>query len=226
MVRNHIPSSWPKNKPASFIWRSILDTKEVLEKGIKWVIGDGKTVSIWHDWWCGDKPLAISHPGEHTRSTQKVDSLIVDGNWILDEITQYVDEDVLEAIMDINFPTYTQNMDHPIWVGSTNGNFSVDADYDIVNKDSLELKSWKWFWKIKMPQKFKIFVWLIFHNSLATNQLRNRRGIAESDLCPRCNAYSETIKHLFRECDKAKNLWNCIPSCHLMRGDMDTPILD
>ncbi|KAG5515273.1 hypothetical protein RHGRI_036347 [Rhododendron griersonianum] len=46
--------------------------------------------------------------------------------------------------------------------------------------------------------------------------------MATSDLCPRCNTCSENTIHLFRECNKAKELWSCIPSSHLMRGDMDT----
>lgn len=69
-----------------------------------------------------------------------------------------------------------------------------------------------------MPQKFKTL-----HNSLLTNHLLNRRGIATSDLFPRCNTCSENINHLFRECNKAKELCNCIPFGCLMRGNMDNP---
>ncbi|KAG5562418.1 hypothetical protein RHGRI_005227 [Rhododendron griersonianum] len=50
--------------------------------------------------------------------------------------------------------------------------------------------------------------------------------MATSDLCPRCNTCSKNITHLFRECNKAKELWSCIPSSHLMRGDMDTSNCD
>ncbi|GAA0186503.1 hypothetical protein LIER_33791 [Lithospermum erythrorhizon] len=35
----------------SFAWRSILQTREVLRKGCKWVLGDGNTVRIWQDSW-------------------------------------------------------------------------------------------------------------------------------------------------------------------------------
>lgn len=99
-------STWP-NRPASHLWRSIVDTKQVLEKGVKWVIGDGKSVSIWHDWWVGDKPLALYHPGEHTNYAQKVETLIImDGNWVLEEIAQYVDVSTLEAINAINLSIY------------------------------------------------------------------------------------------------------------------------
>ncbi|KAI8550987.1 hypothetical protein RHMOL_Rhmol06G0149600 [Rhododendron molle] len=223
---NHSLQSWPKSRPASFIWKSIVDTKKVLEQGMKWIIGDGKSVHIWHDWWCGDKPLALAFPGEHVNSSQKVETLIVNGNWVLDDIAPYVDVQTLESINAIHIPVYTQSIDHPTWEGSGNGNFSISAAYEIINKDGPDLTGWKWFWKLKMPEKFKTFLWTILHNSLPTNHLRNRRGIATSDLCPRCNTFSENISHLFRECIKAKELWRYIPSSHLLRGDLDTPIQD
>lgn len=82
-----------------------MSTTQILEKGVEWVIGDGKFVTIWHDWWCGDKPLALLHLSERTRSTQKVEALIVNGNLALDEMAQYVDENTLQAINAINLPT-------------------------------------------------------------------------------------------------------------------------
>ncbi|KAI8570479.1 hypothetical protein RHMOL_Rhmol01G0037200 [Rhododendron molle] len=173
---NHSLQSWPKSRPASFIWKSIVDTKKVLEQGMKWIIGDGKSVHIWHDWWCGDKPLALAFPGEHVNSSQKVETLIVNGNWVLDDIAPYVDVQTLESINAIHIPVYTQSIDHPTWEGSGNGNFSISAAYEIINKDVPDLTGWKWFWKLKMPEKFKTFLWIILHNSLPTNLLRNRRG--------------------------------------------------
>ncbi|GAA0146506.1 hypothetical protein LIER_06440 [Lithospermum erythrorhizon] len=35
----------------SYIWRSILQSREVLRRGCKWVLGDGKTIRIWQDSW-------------------------------------------------------------------------------------------------------------------------------------------------------------------------------
>ncbi|KAI8563661.1 hypothetical protein RHMOL_Rhmol03G0126400 [Rhododendron molle] len=223
-LSNHSISSWPRRRPASHTWRSILDTKLVMDKGVKWIIGDGKSVSIWHDWWCGEKPLALSHPGSHTTSSQKVESLIIDGQWALGEIEQFLDMDSLAAINSISLPIYTQGPDHPSWVGSGNGQFTISAAYDIITKSDSDLRGWKWFWKCKIPEKFKTFIWLILHNSLPTNQLRVRRGIDTSELCPRCFTYSESISHLFRECTKAKEIWSTIPSSHLMRGSVETPV--
>lgn len=223
-LSNQSISSWPRRRPASHLWKSILDTKQVIDKGVKWIIGDGKTVKIWHDWWCGDKPLALSHPGIHTNSSQKVECLIMDGHWALGEIAQFLDTNTMEAINSIPLPIYTQGPDHPSWVGYGNGKFSISAAYELINKSESDQKGWKWFWKLKIPEKLKTFTWLILHNSLPTNHLRVRRAIDTSELCPRCSTCSENISHLFRECVKAKELWSNIPSSHLMRGNLETPI--
>lgn len=39
-LSNHTISSWPRNRPASHVWRIIVDTRHVLEKEVKWIIGD------------------------------------------------------------------------------------------------------------------------------------------------------------------------------------------
>ncbi|GMH31437.1 hypothetical protein Nepgr_033280 [Nepenthes gracilis] len=36
--------------------RSLLRTKEVINKGFKWSSGNGKTVKFWLVWWVGDRP--------------------------------------------------------------------------------------------------------------------------------------------------------------------------
>ena len=41
----------------SYAWRSILAARDVLEKGMRWIIGNGKNVKIWEDRWL---PIPIS----------------------------------------------------------------------------------------------------------------------------------------------------------------------
>lgn len=33
------------------MWKSILDSKGVLERGTRWRIGNGRSVSVWNDRW-------------------------------------------------------------------------------------------------------------------------------------------------------------------------------
>lgn len=120
-------------------------------------------------------------------------------------------------ILNVVLPAFSQTMDHPTWVDSTNGSCSAATAYNLLIKEPNDMKGWKLFWKLKLPQKFKTFIWLVFQNKLPTNLLRARRGITDSDLCPRCNTSPENLGHLFRECPKAYVLWESIPSGRLVR---------
>lgn len=39
----------------SFIWSSLWQAKEALEKGFKWVLGDGESIRLFKDLWVRDK---------------------------------------------------------------------------------------------------------------------------------------------------------------------------
>ncbi|KAI8550397.1 hypothetical protein RHMOL_Rhmol06G0103100 [Rhododendron molle] len=127
--------------PASHIYRSIVDTQSVISKGLKWVIGDGKSVDIWKDWWCGETPLALLFPGNYTNSNAKVVELIEHGRWNLDMLFPLVDQGVIDSISRIKLPLTLNVPDHPTWAGSPSGNFSVAAAYNLINKDEAGVKS-------------------------------------------------------------------------------------
>lgn len=40
----------------SFVWRSLLDGRELLDTRLIWCIGNGKTVRIWQDPWIPKPP--------------------------------------------------------------------------------------------------------------------------------------------------------------------------
>jgi len=39
----------------SYAWRSIMGTRDVIEKGSKWRIGNGEKVKIWQDNWLSSR---------------------------------------------------------------------------------------------------------------------------------------------------------------------------
>lgn len=77
LVIFHLFVSDIKLRPASHTWRSIVGIKAVLEKGIKWVIG------------------------EHTKSNKKVEELNVKGRWNLDSISHIVNVRVIDSLLGI-----------------------------------------------------------------------------------------------------------------------------
>lgn len=44
----------------SYGWRSIISAREVVEKGGRWIVGDGKSIRIWKDAWMPNLELLTS----------------------------------------------------------------------------------------------------------------------------------------------------------------------
>ena len=51
---SYLSSSLESN--LSFVWRSVWSAKEVVNRGIRWSVGDGKSIYVWRDAWVRDLP--------------------------------------------------------------------------------------------------------------------------------------------------------------------------
>lgn len=72
----------------SSTWRGILQTRPILEKGLKWNIGKGTNVNFWKDWWVSDSPLANARlPNVLPSNDATVSNFLLDsGDWDLDAL--------------------------------------------------------------------------------------------------------------------------------------------
>ena len=57
-------------------FRVNLNARDILAKGTKWTVGNGKNISFWKDWWYGDGPLASIFPRPQTQEDVKVADMI------------------------------------------------------------------------------------------------------------------------------------------------------
>ena len=62
--------------------------------------------------------------------------------------------------------------------------------------------------------KWKLFLWKLWHNSLATKSNLFRRGFRDNAMCPIFLYVEESLQHLFRQCPLASEAWER----HLGRG--------
>jgi hypothetical protein len=58
-------------------------------------------------------------------------------------------------------------------------------------------------WKIKIPLEIKIWLWLFWHNEIATKDNLLKRGWIGSASCEFCHK-DETISHMFFNCVASK----------------------
>ncbi|KAL6130466.1 hypothetical protein ACLB2K_068845 [Fragaria x ananassa] len=102
-----------------------------------------------------------------------------------------------------------------IWGGTSSGKFSVKSAYDLICEESdFQDYSWMKNWSLKIPPKLKIFLWTFVSSKLLTNVQRFRRRLTGDSSCHYCKGVPESMLHLFRDCPKAKVVWNSfnIPS--------------
>jgi hypothetical protein len=59
---------------------------------------------------------------------------------------------------------------------------------------------WDKIWSLEIPNKVRMFVWRLVHNSLVVRQNLARRGMKEEIICPMCNRLDEDCTHLFLKC--------------------------
>ena len=97
----------------SFAWKSILKGRELIKHGLKWRIGNGSQVRIFHDAWLpGSRQGKVLSPAIESHA-----SLInhVDKCWKVVEIDSLFDRD-----------------DLPFWPYSRDGVFSVKSSYCLL----------------------------------------------------------------------------------------------
>jgi hypothetical protein len=70
-------------------------------------------------------------------------------------------------------------------------------------------RSLKHLWKSKIPLKIKIWLWLIWHNAIASKDNLLRRNWNGDASCQFCSQ-NESISHMFFTCVAAKYVWSTV----------------
>ena len=68
----------------SYTWRSLLAAREILERGMRWSIGNGQKVRIWADRWLPTPhSFKVISPKPQAFEGEMVESLInqIEGGW-------------------------------------------------------------------------------------------------------------------------------------------------
>jgi hypothetical protein len=99
------------------------------------------------------------------------------------------------------------------WPLKYDGKFSISSMYQAL-LDSNIVPHNNYLWKIKIPLKIKVFLWLLYREAILTKDNLVKRNWHENKMCSFCNNY-ETIQHLFFDCALAKFIWRVV---HLVSG--------
>ncbi|KAG7566501.1 Reverse transcriptase domain [Arabidopsis suecica] len=204
-----VKSNW------SSTWRSIgVGLREVVMRGLSWVMGDGRQIRFWVDSWCSGKPLLDMENGilPEDYATITARELWQDGRgWDLTKISPYISEHRRLDLAAIVLDNVTGAVDRISWRESQDGKFSVSSAYEMLTYDesprqNME-KFYKQMWKACVPERVRVFMWLVGNQAIMTNAERFRRHLCDSEVCPVCKGGVETILHVLRDCPSISGIW-------------------
>lgn len=183
-------SLWDATVPAnaSFTWRSVLSARELLQQGLKWVVGDGRTVLFWKDKWLNEVPggriFSVPPTDDHANSTV-ADWRLPDGSgWREEELANLLSQEELRAVKQTHIAESGLE-DFLSWTHTKNGEFTVRSAYHLemerrsggtsTSVPGQNRSFWKKLWQANVPPKVKNLMWRAVSKGLPTMSTLARR---------------------------------------------------
>ena len=184
----------------SYSWRSIHGNLEVIRRGSRWRVGNGKLIHIWEDRWLPTPSTykGISLPNNNPKFPMVFAFINPLTKWWNVSLvkTSFLPFEV-DSILRIPL-SYSMPEDKLIWLGNKRGEFTVKSAYYIAfnlleTKKGGECSSrdpykslWKRLWHLNLLAKVKIFAWRACINGLPTMDAICIRGISNNRGCLIC----------------------------------------
>lgn len=137
---------------------------------VEWLVGDGKKISLWHECWMGELPIANYFPNFIFPPQDKLSSLInnVSGH-IPDYLPNIIKYYLSNALLDKPSPRNCQ--DSISWKGSSNGELSIKQAWSITRTRSLCKFLSYLVWSSAMNPRISCFAWRLLENLQQNNGL-------------------------------------------------------
>ncbi|XP_056691659.1 uncharacterized protein [Spinacia oleracea] len=193
--------------------RGIGRATNLLLQGCDWKIGNGKTVVAGRDRWVKDRvPVFKSSVTLQNARNWKVNHFILPNGpgWNLDRVNSCFEFDDARRIVEMELPA-GDSADFLYWRFHKSGKFTVKTAYAMLAMEDYGQNPYhrhqdffKILWALKILPKWKLFLWKLLHNSIATKVNLGRRGTQLEVTCDYCQNGNEDSQHLFRFCDLAR----------------------
>lgn len=177
------------SKVGSYAWQSILQGRDVIQRGSRWRVGDGREIKIWQHHWLPIKhPTVVASPIIETMEDATVDMLI-------DPLTRQWDESLIDGIF---IPHEAEKIkkiplarvrveDVLFWLFSRDGNYNCKSGYRFLKEKGNSVMTeefasqdkvvWTGVWLLDSPSEVKNQIWRACKNSTPTKADLVRRTL-------------------------------------------------
>ena len=117
------------------------------------------------------------------------------------------------AVSDVLFWLHTKNGEYTVKSGYQTARLILKQEKDLgeCSKAADGSHIWKNVWKLKVPNKIRVFAWRACQNILPTRENLFRRKVIQDEFCERCNQAPESVLHVLWECGAAQDVWAVAP---------------
>ncbi|XP_078150208.1 uncharacterized protein LOC144545516 [Carex rostrata] len=188
------------------LWKSITQIRHFFETSVAYVVGSGTEILFWHDSWMG-MPLKYQYPDlylQAQRGNLYVSEANNGGDWDLaletylsqDSIDQ--SEELMQQLQHINIEETVADV--VLWRWEMTKSFTVKSFYKGIEEYPIVNDIRARAWNIGAPPRVLIFIWLMLRNRILTVDNLVRRGWEIPNRCVLCKMASESVEHLYSEC--------------------------
>lgn len=208
--------NWPvvgeirTSRRSSVMWKEICTRAPEVIPQTRWMIGDGRSVSVLYDTWIVDIPLSRwpTYVSSEVPDQMRVsDLLLTDGTgWDPTIVMHLFGTQLGRSVLSTALPCYRCS-DIRVWRSSTVAR-PIAADlYHLYQPESNRKMDGGWIWKLGVHPRVSLFIWKIVWGRLPTRQMLRERGMDIQSTCPSCGTEEETMVHTLFLCPIARQAW-------------------
>ncbi|XP_061358638.1 uncharacterized protein LOC133302833 [Gastrolobium bilobum] len=197
----------------SNVWKGVCRSWKHVQDGVRIHIGNGCKTKFWWDKWVPKMGRLIDRTSEsipeETSNWLVGDCVNQAGFWQWPKFNKFLNDEVMEAISNIQPPSVNAGADKVCWDLSSTGTFSIKSAYKSLNSSLVydDNRNWALAWEWEGPQRIRTFLWLLMGEKLLTNDQRIRRNFCDDATCRICQGAVEDCTHLFRDCCWSRQIW-------------------
>ena len=222
---------WTSKGSCSHTWTTCKAAKSLLDSGIRKVITSNASTSFWFDNWTFHCPLRaqligpLNYGEENQFVSQAIDTY---GNWNL-QLSFDLPDNILKLIQAIPTNLASQGGELIAWAFTNDGEFYLQTAYNAakgLNTLNPNTPSLTWIWKLRVPPKLVLFIWLCSYNSIPVKEVLGSRGLSLDQHCSICKSQTESISHMLRECPYYVSFWNWLSLPTGLYNSFSLPLSD
>ncbi|XP_058733104.1 uncharacterized protein LOC131604696 [Vicia villosa] len=184
-------------------------------RGIRFMLGKGDTVPLWHGIWLGGSALKHMFPSVFNIPRRPNDMVREMGDTLLEKpVTMLEAMEFVEILANVKPMDMVQ--DDFKWWPVAGGVFTLKRCYHLFRDrleedvvDANKLMALYQFWKTQVPSKLKVFGWRVILDILPSKMQLAKRGIIRNEqdkMCEFCGVVVEDLNHLILSCLLSKNV--------------------